>query len=147
MRDRFQAAAPGGTPVRRPAVRRVALALTAALVVLAMAGPSWADGNNGNHQQFHPNRGPAHVGRYHPSLIYRSPPPYVYAPPPPPPAFLYPAPPPGYVYAPPPNGYILAPPPPRYDYAPPPPGYYYAPRPPHVFPRAGLGIVAPLHRN
>jgi hypothetical protein len=139
MKDRPRTLAPSRKSERNRAAKPVALALTAALAVLAIAAPSWADGANWNHQQGHHDRDPRNNGRYHPVYVYRAPPRYVYAPPSPPPAFVYPAPPPGYVYAPPPNGYIYAPPPPRFDYAPPPPGYVY------VRPRPGLSVVVPFH--
>lgn len=46
MKDRSQTLASSGKPVKRRAAGRMALALTAALAVLAMAGPSWAGGDN-----------------------------------------------------------------------------------------------------
>jgi hypothetical protein len=121
MKNNSQALALAGKPVKRSSARRLVLAMAGALAVMAMAGPSWADGDDWNHGPKNHGKGWGHEKHYQG---------YGYAPPP---RYYYP-PPPRVIYAPPPVYYY---PPPRVIYAPPPPVYYY--------PQPGFQVVVPIH--
>jgi len=123
MKDKSRALISNGKPVRRHAAGRLALALTAALAVFGMAGPSWADDGDWNHGHRHHDDGWGYYGRHYPAYVY-APPPRYYGPP----------------------RYVYSPPPPRYYYYAPPPRVIYAPPPPvYVYPQPGIQAVVPLH--
>jgi len=120
MKDKSQALVSSAKPVKRQAAGRMALALTAALAVFAVAGPSWADDDDWSHGHKHHDQGWGYYGKHYPA--------YVYAPQP-----RYYALPPRVIYA----------PPPEYYYAPP-PRVIYAPPPVYVYPQPGLQVVIPI---